>query len=269
METTILFWLVFLLICNHLFIGIFYLWVRLAPQFFKKIYALETSPEQVKMELKSSIFTTPVHVLIIALVLYLELFSKVEETFLTGLITFVLTFVWTEIWHYASHRAMHWRPLLFIHRHHHKSMLTNPFTAVSFSMLEKSIFSLGIVFFVVGTSYIFPISINGMCLYYAYYFFTNVLGHSNLEFRRPGYLSTAMGKVFNSPTFHSLHHSRYINHYGLMTPLLDKAFGTMWEDHHLVFDRAANGLPLSKLNERVSGATRVTESTNVLESLVD
>jgi sterol desaturase/sphingolipid hydroxylase (fatty acid hydroxylase superfamily) len=92
----------------------------------------------------------------------------------------------------------------------------------------------------------------GIFAYYVLYFFTNTLGHANFEFRKAGYYDSPMGKVFNSPTYHALHHSRYIKNYGLLTPWLDRLFGTEWKDVSLVQKRAAQGYPLSNLTEEVT-----------------
>ena len=87
--------------------------------------------------------------------------------------------------------------------------------------------------------------------YYIFYFITNVLGHSNMEIRDPEYAKTWTGKVLNTPTFHAMHHARYVKHYGLITSTLDRLFNTMWEDYDKVQSRAASQQPLNKLSERL------------------
>jgi sterol desaturase/sphingolipid hydroxylase (fatty acid hydroxylase superfamily) len=147
---------------------------------------------------------------------------------------------------------MHTKPLHFIHVEHHRSMLTNVWTAVSFSFLEKLIFSTGIIGFMAALSHIMPISVYGVGAYYIFYFFTNTLGHANIEMRKPGYYDSWMGKLFNTSSYHALHHSRYVKNYGLITPWCDKLFGTMWEDVAEVQSRAARGEPLSRLKEKLA-----------------
>ena len=218
----------------------------------KKTYDLPPKPAQITREKQNGLITTPVHALLLGLFIATGWIRPDNETVVTVIYSFVITFLWTEIWHYVSHIAMHAKSFHFIHREHHKSMLTGPWTSVSFSFLEKFIFSFGIIGFMAIVSHLIPISVYGIGAYYLLYFYTNTLGHANFEFRKPGYYETFMGKVFNSPSFHAMHHARYINNYGLITPWLDKLFGTAWEDFSEVQTRAANGEPLSQLAEKAN-----------------
>lgn len=216
----------------------------------KFVYTVAVPDGQVRREFKNSLVTTPVHALLLYGFLVSGLLKPGLETPVTIGITFLITFVWTEIWHYASHVAMHTRPLLFIHREHHLSKLTEPWTSVSFSFLEKFIFSLGIIGFMAALSNVAPVSALGIGAYYVLYFVTNTLGHANFEFRKPRYGETVMGRIFNSPAYHAMHHARFINNYSLMTPFLDNLFGTRWTDAGDVQTRAAEGQPLTRLGER-------------------
>jgi sterol desaturase/sphingolipid hydroxylase (fatty acid hydroxylase superfamily) len=61
-----------------------------------------------------------------------------------------------------------------------------------------------------------------------------------------------LGKLLTSTTYHALHHSRYTGNYGLGTRVLDRFFGTEWEDYEPLYDRVARDRqPLKKLRERV------------------
>ena len=217
----------------------------------KKVYDVEVEGAQRQREIRNALLTTPIHAVLFALFLTSGALKSGQETFLTIPVTFLLTLVWTEIWHYVSHIAMHTRPLHFIHVEHHRSMATHPWTSVSFSLLEKLIFSAGILGFMSLLSHFMAVSVFGIFAYYIVYFFTNTLGHANFEFRKPGYYNTFMGQLFNSPSFHAMHHARYTKNYGLLTPILDRAFGTAWPDYKQVQTRAAEGKPLTKLNERL------------------
>lgn len=214
------------------------------------VYAIAETREQKSREMRNSVITTPVHAVLFFLFFYADLVRTGSETLNTAFSTFLVTFIWTEAWHYTSHVAMHWRPLHFIHFEHHRSLLTAPWTSVSFSLLEKTIFSLGILAGLAILSRVYPLSMLGIFSYYVIYFVTNTLGHSNFDFRKPGYYRTVMGKIFNSPTYHALHHARYVRNYGLLTPWLDKLFGTMWEDIDIVQTRISKGNALRRLGEK-------------------
>ena len=217
----------------------------------KKTYGLEVKQEQISREIRNAIITTPVHAILFALFIWFGWLNSQEGSLLTTIITFLLTFLWTEIWHYFSHIAMHTKPLHFIHYEHHKSRVTNPWTTVSFSFLEKFIFSSGIIGFMSILSHITPISFYGITIYYVLYFYTNTLGHANFEIRKPQYYETFLGKIFNTPSFHAMHHARYRKNYGLMTPCLDKLFGTAWEDFSEVQTKVSEGIPMKSLMEKI------------------
>jgi sterol desaturase/sphingolipid hydroxylase (fatty acid hydroxylase superfamily) len=223
----------------------------------KRIYNVETTQQQLKEELENSFLTSPLHAFLIWLALYSGMLTDHATTWVNFLYTFLIVFVWTEIWHYFSHRAMHTKALLFIHREHHKSKVTNPLSSISFSFLEKLIFSLGIIIPVSLLSGIMPISFYGIYAYYIFYFITNVLGHSNMEIRDPQYASSWIGKILNTPTFHAMHHARYVKNYGLITSTLDRLFNTMWEDYDKVQSRAASEQPLTRLSERLIPKTSI------------
>lgn len=215
----------------------------------KKVYEVSERTGQREREIRNSILTTPMQAILFFTFISSGLLQTNSESVGLALGTFLLTFLWTEIWHYSSHIAMHTKLLHFIHREHHLSVLTGPWSSVSFSFLEKFIFSFGILGVLAIVSQFQPLSASGIFAYYVLYFFTNTLGHSNFEFRKEGYYSSFMGKVFNSPSYHAMHHARYIKNYGLLTPWLDRLCGTEWEDVPEVQSRAARGKPLRGLSE--------------------
>ena len=249
MEKAQIITLIILAVSNHVIVfGFIQLY---KSRKVRRIYNLQADQDQLKEELNNSWLTSPLHSLLIGLALYSGMLASSPETWWCFLYTFLIVFVWTEIWHYFSHRAMHHRSLLWIHREHHKSKITNPLSSISFSFLEKLIFSVGIIVPVAFLSWIIPISFYGIVAYYLFYFITNTLGHSNFEIRKPGYTTTWMGRVFNTPTYHAMHHARYVKNYGLITSTLDRLFNTMWEDYDQVQSRAASEQALNKLSERM------------------
>ena len=213
------------------------------------VFDVTEPPDQRAREIKNSWITTPIHAVLYVAFIGSGVLRVAPETTGLALGTFVLTFLWTEIWHYVSHVAMHANALHFIHREHHLSRRTEPWTSVSFSLLEKFIFSFGILGGLALISFLHPLSALGVFLYYVLYFYTNTLGHSGFEIRQPDYYRRFMGKVFNTPSYHALHHARYIKNYGLITPWFDRLFSTEWADVAEVQTRAATGKPLTRLRE--------------------
>jgi lathosterol oxidase len=214
----------------------------------RTIYDLPISKEQMKRELKNSLHT-PMHAVILAAFLYLGFFQN--TSFLSFVLSGLLATAWAEIWHYGSHRAFHLRPLHWIHVEHHKSHLNSPFTAISFSFSEKLIFNLGLLGPLALVDYFLSLNFFGIAAWYIGYLLINSFSHANFELKSKDY-NRLVDKVITSTTYHSLHHSRYTGNYGLGTRIMDRIFGTEWDDYERLYDRISHEKkPLSKLREKV------------------
>ena len=215
----------------------------------KTIYDVPLPRGQARRELINSVHT-PIHAVTLAVFLYFGFFRN------TGVLSFALsllaTTIWAEIWHYFSHRAMHLKSLHWIHKEHHKSHLNSPFTAISFSFSEKLIFNLGLIGAMALLDLAVSLSFFGVAGWYVGYLIINSYSHANFEFKSESYLDFA-GKFLASTTYHSLHHSRYVNNYGLGTRFLDRWLGTEWADYENLYARVVvDGVPLKTLSEKVA-----------------
>lgn len=214
-----------------------------------RIYDLPVKDPQVRRELKNSIHT-PMHAVVLFGALVVGAFES--RTFLTFLGALVITALWAEIWHYASHRAFHLKSLHWIHAEHHKSRLSSPFTALSFSFVEKLIFDIGIVGFLMLVDLVLPLNFYGVATWFVIYLIINSYGHANYEVRSHAFMKLK-GKVLTSTVYHALHHSRYTGNYGLGTRFLDRWFGTEWPDSEAVFDQVVvQKEPLRSLRQKAS-----------------
>lgn len=212
----------------------------------RRIYDLEIGDKQVRREVRNSIHS-PIHAVMLAGCLYVGLFQN--KSVVSFVVAAVLTTVWAEIWHYASHRAFHLKPLHWIHIEHHKSRLNSPFTAISFSFMEKLIFDIGILGFMAFVDMVYSLNFYGVAGWYVGYLIINSFSHANFELKSDRYLQW-LGKALTSTTYHSLHHSRYTGNYGLGTRFLDRMFGTEWEDYEPLYERvSAERRPLRHLRE--------------------
>ncbi|OAN69185.1 hypothetical protein A8B78_04895 [Jannaschia sp. EhC01] len=213
-----------------------------------QIYDLPIKDAQVRRELKNSLHT-PMHAVILLLALLVGLFeARGLGTFLW---TLVLTALWAEVWHYASHRAFHLKSLHWIHAEHHKSRLSSPFTALSFSFTEKLIFDLGIVGGMALLGLFIELNFYGIATWFVGYLIINSYGHANYEIRGEGFMALK-GTVLTSTVYHALHHSRYTGNYGLGTRVLDRLFKTEWPDAAAAFDKVVvHKEPLHALRETV------------------
>jgi lathosterol oxidase len=192
---------------------------------------------------------TPIHAVLLGAFLYGGFFTN--RGWLSFAATLALAFIWAEVWHYVSHRAMHLKPLHWIHVEHHKSHINSPFTAISFSFTEKLVFDLGYLGVLAVIDWVVRLNFHGIAFWYIGYLVINSFSHANFELR-PGDFNSWLGKILTSTTYHSLHHSRYTGNYGLATRFLDRIFSTEWTDYEKLFTRVtAEGRPLDKLRERL------------------
>ena len=259
MTTEITLVLLGLLISNHVFVILLPYIYRLVLPAGQELrgYAVEHDADQTRREWISSLVTTPVPPLILAASILLGLWrpDTATETWWSIAATFLAVFIWSEIWHYYSHVLMHSRRWIWIHRHHHVSQLPRAMSCLSFSIVEKTLQSLGILAPIWLTAIYWQPSFYGVIAYYLLYFYTNAMGHYNLEPMPAGYTRTLFGSIFTAPTYHIIHHARYTGNFGLMTTFLDKLHGTYWGDYPDVLDRAATGQPLPRLNTRLDRQT--------------
>lgn len=215
----------------------------------RTIYDLPFKKDQIRRELINSVHA-PVHAVVLVSFLYLGFFTN--RGWISFWLSLIVTFVWAEIWHYGSHRAFHLKSLHWIHVEHHKSPTNSPFTAISFSFGEKLIFDIGLLGILAAIDY-FICSLNffGIAAWYVGYLIINSFSHANFELYSRDY-NNRLGKLLTSPTYHSLHHSRYTGNYGLGTRLLDKLFKTEWGDYERLYDRICRDeAPLTALRERI------------------
>jgi lathosterol oxidase len=215
----------------------------------RKIYDLPISKKQISRELKNSVHA-PIHAVIFAVFLYLGFFKN------TSLPSFFFsaaaTTIWAEVWHYGSHRAFHLKALHWIHLEHHKSHLSSPLTAISFSFAEKLVFNIGLLGPLAVVDCFFALNAFGIAAWYIGYLVINSFSHANFELKSKDY-NRGLGKVITSTTYHSLHHSRYTGNYGLGTRILDRLFETEWDDYEQLYDRISRDKrPLSKLREKAA-----------------
>jgi len=221
------------------------------------IYDMEIPAAQLRRELLNSIHT-PIHAVMLGTFLFFGFFQN--STWPSFFASLLATTVWAEIWHYVSHRLFHLKPLHWIHAEHHKSHLNSPFSAISFSFSEKFLFNLGMIGLMALVDLVAGVNFYGVAGWYIGYLIINSYSHANFEIKSDAFLGFA-GKYLASTTYHALHHSRYINNYGLGTRFLDRAFGTEWPDYEDLYLRVTRDrAPLHKLSEKVVRAVPGTGS---------
>jgi sterol desaturase/sphingolipid hydroxylase (fatty acid hydroxylase superfamily) len=214
----------------------------------RTIYDLPLPEGQMRRELRNSIHT-PTHAAMLLVFLLLGFFQ--DKGWVSFFVSAIATTIAAETWHYASHRAFHLRALHWIHAEHHKSRLNSPFTAISFSFTEKLVFDLGLLGMLAIVDGHYSLNVFGIAAWFIGYLVINSFSHANFELKPKGF-NRLPGKVLTSAAYHALHHSRYTGNFGLGTRLLDRIFGTEWEDYERLYERISREQrPLSRLRETV------------------
>jgi Delta7-sterol 5-desaturase len=216
----------------------------------RRVYRLAYRKGQLSSELITVLKIVPFYSVLIAATYYFHLIRYAESSWTWLLCTFVLIFIWNEVWFYGLHRILHHKKFLFIHAVHHRSKVTSPITISCFSFLEQSMHVVAALAFPMILSRFLPLSLEGLIFYSIFQIVVNLLGHMNVEIYPAKFSSSPLSRWFTTPTFHSLHHGRSQGHYGLLTTIPDRMFGTYFEDYPRVQARASRGEGLTNFLEK-------------------
>ena len=148
-----------------------------------------------------------------------------------------LLFIMHDTFFYWSHRAMH-HPKIFRHVHklHHLSKATTPFTAISFHPIEAVI---------EGSWYVIPTIIFGFhpiafLIFTLGQTFHTVFNHLGYEPFLKGFTKHPILGIKTTPTHHSMHHEKVGGNYGLYFTFWDRLMGTEFKDYHQRFEELTN-----------------------------
>ncbi len=149
-------------------------------------------------------------------------------------ITFFI-FVLEDTYFYWMHRTVHSPKLYkYIHKVHHDSIDTTPFTSYSFHPLEAAleIVPMGMIMVL---AYFFPVHILALVIWQILGIALNVLGHSGYELF-PSYWNKYWFLKWKLPsTHHNMHHERFNGNYGLYFIWWDRIMGTEFPDYEEKF----------------------------------
>jgi sterol desaturase/sphingolipid hydroxylase (fatty acid hydroxylase superfamily) len=125
-------------------------------------------------------------------------------------------YLWNEIHFFAVHRLLHWPPLYRgVHRWHHRSVITTPFSSYSFHPLESfllgTVMPLALIFHAFSVWSLLGLTIMSLLL--------NVSGHLPGEQLRATFAFTAPHS-----RYHNRHHREFHTHFAFSLPWLDRWF---------------------------------------------
>lgn len=221
---------------------------RIVPK--RKIFAVPLAHGQLGFELTGNLVFLAVTVVTFTAALSSGVIRFGEDSVLRSLATFAALLLGFQVFYYFLHRAMHTRPLLWMHRWHHRSQVTTALSAQSMSVFEALAWMLGYVGLPLAFSLVVPIGFWGYVAYMVFNVSGNIVGHANVELAGAASATRAATLFANPWVFHALHHARWTGHYGFQAALMDRLGGTEFGDWPALYQRVAAGKPLETLKAR-------------------
>ena len=233
------------LLIAGLFHGIFYLWF---PQRFaqRKINSRAYKNGQFKREVKWSTITALLFALTGAALLvlwqqgYTRIYLNASDYPLWWMpASLVVAMLLHETYYYWLHRWMH-HPSIFriVHKVHHDSNVTSPWTAFSFHPLEGVLQAL----FLPALLLIVPMHLHMVILQLTLMTFSSVVNHLDIELYPKGFHKNFFGRWLIGATHHSLHHKQFRYNYGLYFTFWDKWKKTESPLYEPLFEEKTTGL---------------------------
>ena len=142
-----------------------------------------------------------------------------------------------ETYYYWLHRWMH-RPKIYrwIHKIHHDSIVTSPWTSFSFHPLESILQAIVVPVVVL----IIPIHIGAVLLLLTIMTVSATINHLDIEIYPKHFERHWLGKWIIGATHHSLHHAKFIENYGLYFTFWDKWMDTESPEFEELFREKTN-----------------------------
>ncbi len=232
------------LLIAGLFHGIFYLWF---PHKWKqrKINSRNYKPGQFRKEVKWSTITALIFAFSGALTVLLwqkgftQVYIDVNEYPVWWLpVSLIVAMLLHETYYYWLHRWMH-HPKVFrrVHKVHHDSNITSPWTAFSFHPMEgvfQAVFLPLLILFLPMHLYVILVQLTIMT-------FSSVINHLDIEIYPKGFHRNFFGRWMIGATHHSLHHKQFRYNYGLYFTFWDKWKKTESPEYENLFEEKTRG----------------------------
>ncbi len=208
-----------------LFYCIFYIWFP-AKWKDRKLNSKPYQPDQFKKEVMWSMLTAVIFSIAgtVTVLLWQKGYTKVyNDIDLYGWVylpvSLIVMMLLHETYYYWLHRWMHNKSIFkVVHKVHHDSNITSPFTAFSFHPIEgllQAIFLPVILLFLPMHYYVILFQLTLMTL-------SSVINHLNIEIYPKRFNENVAGKWLIGATHHSLHHKQFKYNFGLYFTFWDK-----------------------------------------------
>ena len=153
------------------------------------------------------------------------------SVFYLPLSLFIALFI-HETYYYWLHRWMH-RPKVYrlVHKIHHDSIVTSPWTAFSFDPLESILQAFVVPFIIL----FLPMHFSMVMLMLVIMTVSATINHLDIEIYPKGFEKHWLGKWLIGATHHSQHHAKFLVNYGLYFTFWDKWMQTESPDFEELF----------------------------------
>ena len=170
------------------------------------------------------------------------------------IVQFFIHITIVEFIYYWVHRALHWGWLYkAYHQYHHASINTEPTTSVSFEFGERIVYTLLFSITPIVCDYLGYQSFITLAYQLLWFDFQNGCGHINFEFFPKWFVESPLFYFWYSPSYHSIHHTRFKKNYSLFMPWPDVLFDTAeMKLTKEVFIKAIEGSPTAPPQNLVS-----------------
>lgn len=207
----------------------------------RKIFNKPKNTSQYKKEIAWSLLTSMLFALAgIGMILlwqlgYTAIYEDLNEyPFWYIPVSFLIAAFIHETYYYWLHRWMHLpKVYALIHKTHHDSHITSPWTSFSFHPGEGVLQSLAIPVIIL----FLPMHYWTIVALLVFMTLTSAINHSNVEIYPKGFHKHWLGKWFIGATHHSLHHTQYKRNYGLYFTFWDKWMRTESEKYMMQFEQ--------------------------------
>lgn len=235
------------LLIAGIFHGIFYVWFPGRWQ-QRKINSRNYRKDQFKKEVFWSTVTAGIFALsgAVALLLWQKGFAKVylniyDYSLWWLPVSLAIAMLLHETYYYWLHRWMH-HPKIFriVHKVHHDSNITSPWTAFSFHPLEGVLQAV----FLPALLLVLPMHLYVLVLQLTIMTFSSVINHLDIEIYPKGFHKHALGKWLIGATHHSLHHKQFRFNYGLYFTFWDKWKRTESPTFNSLYEEKTNNNPV-------------------------
>jgi sterol desaturase/sphingolipid hydroxylase (fatty acid hydroxylase superfamily) len=210
----------------------------------RKLIDKKYKPGQLKKEIAWSTVTASLFAVIGALTIllwqmgYTKVYTRIDlyGWFYLPLSLVIALFI-QETYYYWIHRWMH-HPSVFrlVHKVHHDSNTTSPFTSFSFHPLEgllQAIVLPGILLFLPLHPVVILINLLIMT-------FSSVINHLNIEVYPEHFHNHKLGRWLIGASHHALHHKQFKFNFGLYFTFWDKMGNTESPMFHRFFEKATS-----------------------------